>query len=158
MGRSISALHLNVLYLHGSILNCMLDGDRSYVTIIVMFAITVGSITPPFVYNCAWNIRSLHILRSVFQSFYIGVGLAIYVAATVIVLISCARRIHAFDMENGFRIITFLKLLKSHLFIFVPPIAIVICQIPYNFLVSKDPPYSSYYQCGISFGEFLIKV
>jgi hypothetical protein len=123
-----------------------------------MFAIAVGSVAPLLMHDCTWNIQSLHILRSVFQAFYIGVGLAIYAAATIVVFISCALRIHSFGMENGSRVTTFLKLLKSHLFIFVPPIAIGICQIPYNVLVSKDPPYSSYYQCGISFGEFIIKV
>jgi hypothetical protein len=93
-----------------------------------------------------------------FVWFYIIAGIAAYLAAPVVLLISFSRRIHYYGMENGSRIKAFLKLLKSHLFIFVPPIAYGICQLPYTIVVNTKNPEHSYFQCGISFGEFIIKV
>jgi hypothetical protein len=61
-------------------------------------------------------------------------------------------------MENGSRIKTFLKLLKSHLFIFVPPIAYGICQLPYTIVVNTKNPENAFFQCGILLEEFIVKV
>jgi hypothetical protein len=61
-------------------------------------------------------------------------------------------------MENGSYIITYLKLLKSHLFIFVPPIAYVISEIPYTIVVNTEKPGDEYFRCGISTLEFIVKV
>ncbi len=132
---------------------------RSYVTIIFILALAVGSATPILVYKCDWdNISSLQILHVFFVWFYIIAGIAIYLVATVIVLISFSLRIHDYGMENDSCIITFLKLLKSHLFIFLPPVAYGICQLPYTIVVNTKNPENSYFQCGISLGEFIIKV
>jgi len=93
-----------------------------------------------------------------FVWFYVIAGIAIYLLATVVVLISFARHIHYYGMENGSRIKTFLKLLYTHLFIFVPPIAHGISQIPYATIYHKKDHRQPYFQCGISTGEYIIKV
>jgi hypothetical protein len=132
---------------------------QSCVTIIVFLAIAVGCATPLLVYKCDWdNIPRLQILRIFFVWFYIIAGIVVYLVASVVVFISFSRHIHYYGMENGSRIKTFLKLLKSHLFIFVPPLAYGICQLPYTIVVNTKNPEYSYYQCGISLGEFIIKV
>jgi hypothetical protein len=78
--------------------------------------------------------------------------------ATLLVLISFASRIRRYGMENGSYIKTFLKLLYTHLFIFVPPIAYGISEIPYAVIYYTKNQKHSYFQCGISTGEFIIKV
>jgi hypothetical protein len=123
-----------------------------------LFAIAIGSGTPLVVYNCNWNdIPKLQTLRTFFNWFYIIVGIAGYIVATVIVLVSCVLRIRSYGMENGSWIKTFLNLLKSHLSIFIPPISFIICNIPYTIVVNTQNPAYSYYQCGISLGDFTIK-
>lgn len=132
---------------------------RSYATIIVIFVIAVGSATPMLIYNCDWdNKPALGTLRIFFVWFYMIVGIATYVLITILVLVSFARRIHYYGMENGSRIKTFCKLLRSHLLIFVPPLAFTICQLPYTIVVNTKNPAYSYYQCGISLIEFIVKV
>ncbi len=61
-------------------------------------------------------------------------------------------------MENGSRIKTFLKLLYTHLFIFVPPIAYAISQIPYTIVYHTKNPKHSYIECDMPTGEYIIKV
>jgi hypothetical protein len=85
-------------------------------------------------------------------------AIAAYMVGIVLILISCALHIHYFGEENGSCIKTFLKLLNNHLFIFIPLITYVICQLPYTIVVNTKNPSHSYFQCGISFGEFLVKV
>jgi hypothetical protein len=125
---------------------------------IVMLAIASGSLTPLLVYKCDWGVSNVHTLRSVFQGFYIIAGIVIYLVATVLVLRSFVIRIRHYGMENGSPIITFLKLLKTHLFIFVPPITYGICQLPFAIAANTADQEHSYYQCGISLGEYIIKV
>jgi len=132
---------------------------RSCVTIIVLLAIAVGSATPMLLYKCDWdNIPTLQILRTFFVWFYIIAAIAAHVMAAVLALINFARRIHYYGVENGSCIKTFLKLLYIHLFIFVPLIVYIICYIPYTIVVNTKNPAYSYFQCGISLGEFIVKV
>jgi hypothetical protein len=75
---------------------------RSCVAIIVILAIAVGSAMPLLVYNCDWNnIPALATLNTFFNWFYIIAGIAVYVVVTLLALISFARRIHYYGMENG---------------------------------------------------------
>jgi hypothetical protein len=97
------------------------------------------------------------IARYFFIWFYITAGIIIYVLATLLVLVSFASRIRRCGRENGSFIKTFLKLLYTHLFIFVPPIAYAISQIPYSITYNTNSK-GSYFQCGISTGEFIIKI
>jgi hypothetical protein len=116
---------------------------RSSVAVIFIFAVASGSATPMIVYKCDWdNIPNLQTVRGFFGWFSIIAGITIYVLATLFVLIHFAHRIRRYGTENGSFIKTFLKLLYTHLFIFVPPIA-------YK---------HSYFQCGISTVEFIVKV
>jgi hypothetical protein len=131
---------------------------RAFVAIIVVLAIASGSITPLLVYKCDWNVPNLKTIRNILAGFFIITGILIYLVATVIILISFSRRIRYYGMENGSRIKTFLNLLKTHLFIFVPPIAYGICQLPFSIVASAANSKQSYYQCGISLGEYIIKV
>jgi hypothetical protein len=63
-------------------------------------------------------------------------GITIYVLATLLVLITFARRIRQYSTENGLFIKTYLKLLYRHLFIFIPPVAYMISNIPYTILTN----------------------
>jgi hypothetical protein len=118
-----------------------------------------GSATPMLLYNCDWDIYSnLQTLREFFLWFHFITGIASYVLATLLLLISFAYRIRRYGTENSSFIKTFLKLLYTHLFIFVPPIAYITSYIPYTLVYNVKKPGYGYYQCGISTGEFIIKV
>ena len=132
---------------------------RSFVTVMIISAIAGGSVTPMLLYKCGWrNIPSLKIARGFFVWFYISTGILIYVLATLLILISFTRRIRQFGTENGSFIKTFLKLLRTHLFIFIPPITYAVCYIPFTIVFHKRNRDHSYFQCGISTGEYTIKV
>jgi hypothetical protein len=132
---------------------------RSFAFIIFNFALAGGSAIPMIVYKCDWdNIPNVQTMRDFFITFYIVAGITIYVLATLLVLISFARRIRRYGTENGSFIKTFLKLFYTHLFIFIPPTAYAVGYIPYAIIsLVKNPEYT-YYQCGISTVEFIIKV
>ena len=135
---------------------------RSVVTVIVTFAIAIGTSTPLVVYNCDWGkIPKLKTARGFITWFYITVAIVVYVVANIIILISFTRHIRIHGLENNSFIITFLKLLYRHLFIFIPPIAYAVCYIPYTIVINTKNnmfPKRSYYQCGISIGEYIVKV
>jgi hypothetical protein len=76
----------------------------------------------------------------------------------ILVLISFAIRIHKFGIENDSRIKKFLNLLKTHLLIFVPPITYIICQLPYTIIDNTQNPEFSFFICGISLAEFIVRV
>lgn len=75
---------------------------------------------------------NVQIAREFFSWFYISASIFIYLLATVLILISLARRICRYGMENGSYMRIFPKLLYTHLFIFVPPISYGIGQITYT--------------------------
>ncbi len=132
---------------------------RSCATIVFIFSIAGGSATPLLLYKCDWdNIPNLQIARGFFIWFYLIAGIAVYVLGTLLVLISFARRIRLYGTENASFMKTFLKVLYTHLFFFVPLIAYGICQLPYTIVVNIKNPKHSYFQCGISTGEYIIKV
>ncbi|CAF2948985.1 unnamed protein product [Rotaria sp. Silwood2] len=132
---------------------------RSFISIIFMFAIAVASGTPMIVYNCDWNsLPRLKMLRGFFNYYYPITGFLIYVLAAVLISISLKRRIHQYGTENGSFIKTFLKLLYLHSFVFVPMIAYIVSYIPYTIVINMKNSNQSYFQCGISTGEFIIKV
>ncbi len=133
---------------------------RSIVTSLIMFIIAGGSAAPLLWCKCEWdNIPPLQTLHVFFVWFYIVTGLVIYLVATLLVLISFARRIRRYGMRKNVSYIkTFLKLLYTHLFIFIPPIAYIISEIPYTIVVNTESPGNEYFQCGISTGEFVVKV
>ncbi|CAF1261626.1 unnamed protein product [Rotaria magnacalcarata] len=111
-------------------------------------------------HKCDWdNIPGLQTVRAVFTLFYIVTGPIIYVLATVLILISFARRIRRYGTENGSFKKTFLKLLYSHMFIFIPPLAYGFSYVS-NAIAegARDSSKHSYFQCGISTGEYIIKV
>jgi hypothetical protein len=132
---------------------------RSFAFIIFNFAVAGGSAITMIVYKCDWDhILNLYSIREFFLWFYIIAGITIYVLATLLVLISFARRIRRYGTENGSFIKTFLKLFYTHLLVFIPPTAYAVGYIPYAIIdLVKNPKYS-YYQCGTSTVEFIIKV
>jgi hypothetical protein len=132
---------------------------RSLVTTIVVLATAGGSATPLLLYKCDWdNTPGLQTARGFFIWFYLVTGITIYLLATLLVLISFVRRIHHYGTEHGSYIKTFRKLLYRHLFIFVPPIAYGIGYIIYTIVYQTRNPDHSYFQCGISTGEYIVKV
>jgi hypothetical protein len=154
---SFTALERGLIIYSGSETNA--SRWRPFVAMIIILAIAGSFITPMIVYKCDWdNVPGLQTLRSFCQGFFIVTGIVIYVVATVFVLISFVHRIRQYGMENGCWIKTFLKLLYKHLFVFIPPLTYGICQIPFTIATSTKNQEDSYYQCGISLGEFIIKV
>ncbi|CAF3521043.1 unnamed protein product [Rotaria socialis] len=133
---------------------------RLFVTLIVFFSIAIASATPVVMHKCGWdNIPGLQTVGAVFICFYIATGPTIYVLATVLVLISFPRRIRRYGTENGSFIQTFLKLLYLHMFIFIPSLAYGFSYVPYAIAEgARDSSKHSYFQCGISTGEYIIKV
>ncbi|CAF0939961.1 unnamed protein product [Adineta steineri] len=101
---------------------------------------------------------NLNIVREVFSWFYITGGIAVYVLATLLMLISFARRIRRYGMENSSYIKTFLKLLWTHLFVFVPPAVYGISQIPYGVILHTKDPKESYLDIDKPTEEYIIKV
>ncbi len=73
-------------------------------------------------------------------------------------LISFSRRIRRYGTENVSFIKTFLKLLYTHIFIFVPTIAYGVDDIPCTIVSHSKNPKHSYFQCDISTGEYIIRV
>jgi hypothetical protein len=132
---------------------------RSGTAIIILFGIGVGTDTPLLLYKCDWNnMPTLQIARNFFSWFYLIAAIVLYVLTTLLVLISFARRIRRYGMEDGSYIKTFLKLLYTHLFIFTPPIAYGVSQIPYTISYKMNYGNKFYFQCGISTGEYILKV
>lgn len=132
---------------------------RSFFGTIALFAIAGSFITPMLVYKCDWdNVPGLKTFYRFSQGFFLLLGIAVYIGATILILVSFTYRIRSYGTENGSSIRTFLRLLKSHLFIFFPPFMYGICQIPFIIAISKKKDGQSYYQCGISLGEFIIKI
>jgi hypothetical protein len=124
-----------------------------------MVVIGVGCATPLFVYKYnSHNMSALDTLGTFFNWFYIITGIAVCVVATILILVSFARRMHYYGMENGSWIRTFFKLLKSHLLIFIPPLAYTICQLPYTIVSNRKKPEDTFYPCGISLAEFIVRV
>lgn len=132
---------------------------RPLIAITFLFALAGGCATPLLMYKCDWNTKpSLQTVRAFLVLFHMITGIIIYVLATVLVLMSFTRRIRRYGTENGSFIKTFLKLLHTHLFIFVPPITYAVGYLPYTILYEQSRPGNGYYQCGISTQEFVIKV
>lgn len=133
---------------------------RPFIIVSIVFLIAGGSVTPLIWYNCDWNknLPALVTYRIFVIWFYIVVGLTIYVLATLLVLISFGRRVRRYGMENGSWIKTYLKLLKTHLFIFIPPIAYIIGYVPYTIVINTRKDGQWYYYCGISNANFIIRI
>ncbi|CAF4371797.1 unnamed protein product [Rotaria socialis] len=75
---------------------------RSICTITVFSVIATGSAIPMMVYNCDFgNIPGLQTARLFLVWFSIVTGLSIYVLATLLILISFARRIRQYGTEDG---------------------------------------------------------
>ena len=138
---------------------------RSYITIVVTFVIAIGTSTPLVVYNCEWGkIPPLKRARGFITWFYITTAITIYVLSSILIVISLTNHIHRHRMDikpRSYRQ-TFLILLSKHLFIFIAPIVYATCYIPYTIVInvknSNNNPRRSYFQCGISTGEYIVKV
>lgn len=133
---------------------------RPFITVLIVSLIAGGSVTPLIWYNCQWNnsVPFLRTYRIFVIWFYIVVGLTIYVLATLLLLISFERRIGRYGMENGSCIKTYCKLLKTHLFIFIPPIVYIIGYVPYSIVINTGEGGKWYYYCGISNAEFITRI
>ncbi len=132
---------------------------RSFIITIIMFVIAGSSAAPFIVHKCKWfKMKSLGILNEVFLWFYMVAGIGVYLVVTLFVLISFTRRIHRYGTENGSFIKTFLNLLRTHLFIFIPPIVTVVSSIPYPIAKALITHGHSYFECGISTGEYIVRV
>ena len=131
---------------------------RSFGTMMFLFLTATGCVTPLIVYKCDWeHVPHLDIVRVFFNFFYIIAGVFNYLLATIFILISFARRIRRYGTESGSFIKTFLRLLYTHLFIFIPPAAHGLSFIPYSILYSIGKPDSGYFECGISTAMFVVK-
>ena len=132
---------------------------RSFVTIIIIFAVAIGSVIPLLISKCGWaNSPNLQIVRAVFIYFYPAVGFAIYILATLLILVSFTIRVRDYTRDKDSFLKTYRKLLRRHLFIFLPPITFALCNIPYTVVINLRSPNRAFFQCGISTAEYVIKV
>ena len=132
---------------------------RSCLMTVSVLLIAGGSVAPLLYSKCGWpNIPSLKIWNHFANFFYLPVGILIYLLASVLVLISFARRIRQYGTENNSRMKTFRKLLRTHWFVFLPPLAAAICTTPYIMAISIRKSGQSYFPCDISALNFGIKV
>lgn len=132
---------------------------RSIIVSVILLAMGIGCAAPLVYYNCNWDIvPGLQKLRVFFNTFHIAIPVLIYIIATVLSLIAFARRIRTYGMENRSYIGTFVKLVYSHLFIFIPPLAYAFCYGLYNIVASRSDSVTGYYYCGISPAEYAIKI
>lgn len=135
---------------------------RSFVLVIVTVVVAISTATPLVIYKCDWaTFPKVKTARGFITWFYITAAIVIYVLAYIIILISFTRHIRDHGMEKKLFIKTFLELLRRHLFIFLPPIAYTLSYIPYTIVINTKNnmfPKRSYFQCGISLAEYIVKV
>lgn len=142
-------------------LKCRMNATRwrSYVVIIVLFAIVIACTTPMLVHQCNWHLSSdLETVRVFLTNFFPTTSITVYVLATVLVFISCVHRIRRYSTEADCYIKTFAKLTYAHLFIFVPPLAYAICYIPFTIVYHIKDVNQPYLPCSISTLEFVLKI
>lgn len=132
---------------------------KSIIVSALLLAMGIGCSIPIAFYRCDWDhMPGLKAARVFLMYFHIAIPIIIYIIATVLSLIGFARRIRAYGMEMRSYKKTFAKLAYSHLFIFIPPFVYAICYGPFNLVASQSKAGMAYYQCGISLGEYIIKV
>ena len=131
---------------------------RSFFISIGTFVVAIGCAIPFLLYKCDLEkVPSLKVLRGFYLWFFFVVAVTLYCVTSLILLINFSRRIRLYGIENSSLIRTFGKYLRTHLFIFVPPITFIALQIPYTVVFSFKKAYQSYYPCGISLAEFIAK-
>jgi hypothetical protein len=134
---------------------------RSVVTLLLVFCVAAVTSTTMVIYRCEWEVpHKTPKARITSRWFYTATFLAgaVYVLATLLVLVSFALRIYYFGTTQESKTKTFLKLLRKHLFIFIPPCVCLLCIIPYQIWYSLKLPNNTYLQCGISTVEYIFKI
>jgi hypothetical protein len=134
---------------------------RSVITLLPIFCIIATISVPWLIYRCKWNIPHQASMRRILSGWFYTVDFLaglIYVLATLLVLISFALRIHHYGTTQESKTKIFFELLKTHLFVFIPPIIYLLCVIPYLIWFPLKGPTQPYFQCGISTVEYIFKV
>jgi hypothetical protein len=135
---------------------------RSVVTLLLIFSFTVVTSITMLIYRCEWNVPNHKTPRARITSrwFYTAGFLAgfIYVLGTSLVLINFVLHIYHYGTTQESRKKIFFKLLRKHLFIFIPPITYLLCIIPYQIWYPLRLFQQAYLYCGISTVEYIFKV
>ncbi|CAF1409231.1 unnamed protein product [Adineta ricciae] len=132
---------------------------RSIIISVLLFLMAIGCSLPLIVYNCEWDgNRPIKTLRVVLMYFHICIPVLIYLIATILTFIGFARRIHAYGLEKHSQSRLFMKLIYTHLFIFIPPVVYSICYGLFNLVAKYSDPDKGYFACGISTPEYIIKI
>ncbi|CAF1472436.1 unnamed protein product [Adineta steineri] len=134
---------------------------RSVMACLFVFGIVAATSISMLIYRCEF--ADSHITseaRITSRWFYIANCLAgiIYFVVTVLILVSFALRIHNYGTTQESKKKIFFKLLRNHLFVFVPPITYLLCTIPYQIWYPIKRGEQAFFQCGISAVEYAFKV
>ncbi|CAF3928390.1 unnamed protein product [Rotaria sp. Silwood1] len=132
---------------------------RSIIVSIGFIALGISSVTPLVYYKCAWkDIPGVKIFRMVLNGFHIVIPVFTYIISSILFLIVFARRIRTYGMENRCYIVTFVKLVYSHLFIFLPPLVYGICFGIFNIVANRSDSKKGYYHCTMTLPEYVVKL
>ncbi|UJR18648.1 hypothetical protein I4U23_005556 [Adineta vaga] len=134
---------------------------RSVITLLLTFSITTLTSVAMLIYRCEFvPSHNTPTSRGTYRWFH-GAGFLaglIYVIGTLLVLIHFAQHIYHYGTVQESRKKNFFKVLRKHLFIFVPLIVVFLCVIPYQTWYSIRPFGRGYWYCGISTVEYIIKI
>ena len=134
---------------------------RSVFMPLFVFCITAATSIPMLGYQCAWDKSHKTSRKRIATGWFYTVGIlagVVYCLATLLVLISFALRIYYYGTAQMSRTKIFFKLLRKHLFIFIPPTVYLLCVIPYQIWFAHKRHTQRYFQCGISTVEYILKV
>ncbi|CAF1448641.1 unnamed protein product [Adineta ricciae] len=132
---------------------------RSIIISVLLFLMAIGCSLPLIVYNCGWDgNRHIRPFQIALMFFHICIPILIYLIATILTFIGFARRIYAYGLEKHSQPRLFMKLIYTHLFIFIPPVVYSICYGLFNLVAKYSDPHKGYFPCGISTPEYIVKI
>ncbi|CAF1448632.1 unnamed protein product [Adineta ricciae] len=132
---------------------------RSVIISVFLLIMAIGCSIPFIVYNCDWiGNHPIKTLRVFLMYFHICIPIVIYLIATILTFIGFARRIYAYGLEKHSQPRLFMKLIYTHLFIFIPPVVYSICYGLFNLVAKYSDPHKGYFPCGISTPEYIVKI
>jgi hypothetical protein len=134
---------------------------RSVVTLLFLTCFTAATTITMLIYRCEYhaphNKRQTRITSRMFYASAFIAG-CIYVLATLLVLVSFALRISTCSTTHESQTEIFRRLLRKHLFIFIPSITYILCICPYQIWYSLKRPEQAFFQCEISTVEYSFKI
>ncbi|CAF0849983.1 unnamed protein product [Adineta steineri] len=134
---------------------------RSIKIIFISLCFIIPNCLLMLIYRCEWTsphgtIKSRLTSALIYTvDFLTGV---IYVVSTIIILKNFASRIFNFTVVKQPRWKIYRTLLKTHFFIFLPPVIYLLCVLPYQIWYPINRSKQAFLHCGISFIEYIFKI